>query len=32
MLKRLLFTIGIGYLMRKLNGGRRMPRTYGTRW
>lgn len=33
MLKRLLFTIGIGYLMRKLNGGgRRMPRSTGARW
>jgi len=32
MLKRLLFTIGIGYLMRRLSGGRRMPRSYSNRW
>jgi hypothetical protein len=28
MLRRLLFTVGIGYLMRKLTGGRRSGRGY----
>ncbi|CAA9531224.1 MAG: hypothetical protein AVDCRST_MAG62-1897 [uncultured Sphingomonas sp.] len=33
MLRRLLFTIGIGYLMRRFTGGRGMGgRRMGTRW
>jgi hypothetical protein len=32
MLRRLLFTIGIGYLMRRFTGGRGMGMGMGRRW